>query len=279
VFDAIEFERLRRARATALGAPLRVMDETGSTNDDALAAARAGARHGATFVAEHQTRGRGRRGRSWHAEPGANLLFSVVLRLALPLELVPALALASGLAVRSAIARSLPIGAGSDERVRVKWPNDVWLDQKKVAGVLSESQIQAGSVIASVVGIGINARTTAFPPEITGTATSLTLSGSNIRQEELLVEVLAELESTLWKLARGGMSALHAELTRHDALAGRPVRVEDVEGIASGFDTTGRLLVRLPDGELRALASGSVELAPLTAASSRSSERQIARMW
>lgn len=260
MFDAALFERLRSARGTTLGTPLSVAAVTGSTNDDALAAARAGASHGATFLAEQQTHGRGRRGRPWHAEPGTNLLFSVVLRLSLPLEAVPTLALASGLAVRSAIARSVCGSEPAGERVLVKWPNDVWLDQRKVAGVLAESQIQGGSVIASVVGVGINVGTTAFPPDIAATATSLSLSGSSVGREPLLVDVLAELERTLWKLARGGVSALHAELTRFDALAGRPVRVEDIEGIACGIDRAGCLVIRLANGELKAVAGGSVEL-------------------
>jgi len=247
-------------RGLTLGRPLSVALETGSTNDDALAAARAGASHGATFVAEYQTRGRGRRGHVWHAEPGTNLLCSIVVGPGLPLEATPALALAAGLAVRSAIAAAPGLGDAADERVRVKWPNDVWLDQKKVAGVLSESQIQGGALIASVVGIGINVGPRAFPAEIAANATSLVLSGSTVSREALLVEVLAALESTLWRLARGGVLALHDDLTRYDALAGRPVRVEDIEGVASGIDATGRLLVRLSDGELRALTGGSVEL-------------------
>lgn len=260
MFDSELFERHVRERGAHFGLPLTVVEETGSTNDDALAAARGGASHGATFLAERQTRGRGRRGRHWHADPGTNLLFSVVVRLALPIDSVPALSLAAGLAVRSAIARALPTRDTADERVRLKWPNDVWLDQKKVAGVLSESHLQGEQAIACVVGVGINVKTASFPPEIASTATSLLLSGSSVTRERLLADALTELEASLRELARGGVAALHRDLSRFDALAGRPVRVDDVTGVAAGIDDAGRLLVRGADGALSSVAGGSVEL-------------------
>lgn len=258
IFDAERFEALRRTRGVRLGAPLHWRPETGSTNDDALADARAGAAEGTTFVAEHQLRGRGRRGRNWHAEPGAALLFSVVVRPQLPLHRAAWLALAAGACVRDALARMLP---ALDERaLGVKWPNDVWVSGKKIAGVLVESQIEGEELRGAVVGIGVNVAATRFPIELGSTATSLLLEGGVVDRESLLVEVLHELDATLPALSERGFSAIHERIARHDALKGRPIRVDDVLGIASGVDELGRLLVRTSRGDVLPVISGSVEL-------------------
>src|SRR5690606_34486832 len=145
-FDTARFERLRRERSLVLGAPLTHSATTGSTNDDALAAARAGAPHGATFVADHQSAGRGRRGRTWLAPAGECLLFSVVLKLPFELESLPILSLVAGLSTRAALAHHLESqpgrpGAMGAPGVGVKWPNDVWVRDAKIAGVLVEAQM------------------------------------------------------------------------------------------------------------------------------------------
>jgi BirA family biotin operon repressor/biotin-[acetyl-CoA-carboxylase] ligase len=251
-FDAERFATLVSARGLSLGAPLTAVEETDSTNDDALAAGRSGAPHGATFLAESQRRGRGRRGRSWLALPGENLLFSVVLRPALERERVSSLTLVVGLAVREAVSQR--VGSA----VRVKWPNDVVVEGKKLAGILVESQLVAGEIDALVAGIGINVGKVAA--EVSDLATSLSELGAVEREREpLLADVLAGLDTRLKIHARAGISALLDELREHDALAGRRIRVEGVTGIARGFDPTGALL--LDDGaSIRPIVSGTVEL-------------------
>src|SRR5690606_23130214 len=114
--------------------------------------------HGTVWVAESQTGGRGRQGRAWVSPRGENLLFSVLLRIACVPMRVPLIALVSGLAVRDAVARVLP-----DREVLVKWPNDVLVSGKKIAGVLVESSIAGSKVDHVVVGIGINVHTRHFP--------------------------------------------------------------------------------------------------------------------
>jgi BirA family biotin operon repressor/biotin-[acetyl-CoA-carboxylase] ligase len=258
-FARDRFELLHLERRLTLGAPLTLHTVTGSTNDDALAAARAGAAHGATFVAEQQSQGRGRRGRSWFAAEGESLLCSVLLRVPLLPAHVSLLALAAGLAVREAIARALP-NLEAQGQVRVKWPNDVWVGNKKIAGVLAESQVHGGALSAAVVGFGVNVMTTVFPDDITHSATSLALLGGATAREPLLVDALSALEARVQRLLAGDARSLSEELSQRDALVGHKVRVEGTEGVASGIDDQGRLLLRLHTGEIVAIAAGTVEL-------------------
>lgn len=258
-FARERFEALRRERGTSLGTPLVLHAVTASTNDDALAAARQGAPHGATFVAEQQTRGRGRRGRSWFAVEGESLLCSVLLRTPLPAEAVAALSLAAGLAVREAVAAQLPDHEGRG-LIGVKWPNDVWVGKKKIAGVLAESQIQGGVLAAAVVGFGVNVMTAAFPDAIQQSATSMSLLGATAAREVLLADVLRALEERTNRLLEGGVGALSQELVRKDALLGHKVRVDEHEGTASGIDQQGRLLLCLNTQEIVTVTAGTVEL-------------------
>ncbi len=258
-FDVAEFEARRADRKLGLGSPLTAVALTASTNDDALAAVRAGAPHGATFVADAQSAGRGRRGRTWFAAPAESLLCSVVLRVSLPVEVLGTLALVVGLSVRRAVGEALT-AAGERHPVQVKWPNDVWIDGRKVAGVLCESHLQGGVVLGAVVGFGVNVSGRVFPPELSGVATSLALSGAEVSREALLVEVLVGLERRLGILRSEGVVAIAKELSQYDALAGRQVRVDGVVGVAAGVDDDGRLLVRASQGEMLSLAAGSVEV-------------------
>lgn len=256
-FDRAAFEALRATRTLSLGAPLVTTDVTGSTNDDALRAARSGAAHGALFVTDAQTHGRGRRGRTWFAHPGESLLCSVVLRLALPVEALGGLALATGAALRSAIAQRLPETVR--DRVKVKWPNDVWVDDLKIAGVLAESHLQGGVPVAIVIGFGVNVMTKRFPDELSRTATSLARLGIEASREALLIDSLAELERRVDILATRGIAALSTELAHHDALFGLKIRIDGQAGTARGIDAAGRLVVETETGELLRLTGGTVE--------------------
>jgi BirA family biotin operon repressor/biotin-[acetyl-CoA-carboxylase] ligase len=257
--DAARFERRRDEQGLTLGKPFHHVVETGSTNDDALAAARSGAPHGATFVADAQSAGRGRRGRHWFAAPGESLLCSLLLREQLGLERAALLALVAGLAVRSAIANACS-SADQAARVRVKWPNDVFIDERKVAGVLCESHVQGPALVATVVGFGVNVSGRAFPDELHATATSLALASVHTTREDLLLDVLRGLERRVATLVNEGVVALVTELAQNDALFGRRVRIDGVEGVAAGFDHTGRLLLRSSQDEMLPFSAGSVEV-------------------
>lgn len=254
-FDAERFEALRRERGVSLGHPLVAVAETGSTNDDAMEAARAGAPHGALFVADAQSRGRGRRGARWSSPPGENLLLSLLVRPELSLERAGTLTLAVGLTLREVAAARV---AGP---VRVKWPNDVLVGDKKLAGILLESQLEAGRVTAIVIGVGLNVSMRELPEDLEGIATSLGLEGDpSPSREAVLVELLAALERRLAVHQRQGLAPVLAELRTHDALLGRRVRVERLEGVAAGIADDGALLVSADDGEPARVRSGSVEL-------------------
>lgn len=168
-FDRALFDSLRADGQLTLGQPASWRNETQSTNDDALAAAKSGAPHGAVFGAETQTRGRGRRGSEWVSSPGAGLWFSVLLRPELSAESGPGLALCAGLAVRAAVATRVTAST------LVKWPNDVLTGGRKLAGILVESQISGAKLGSVVMGIGINVTQRAFPDSLSNIATSLAL--------------------------------------------------------------------------------------------------------
>ena len=260
-FSAARFRELAEPRALRLGRPLVTLAETGSTNDDAMNAARAGAEHGATFVAERQTSGRGRRGQRWSSPASENLTFSVLLRPRFGPEQAGAFTLAAGLAVRDAAARA------TSSKVAIKWPNDLLVHGKKLAGILVESQLQLGKVCALVVGVGLNVHMRQLPEEIAATATSLALEGAGaLEREALLCDVLEELARRLEQYESDGLRALLPELLLYDALGGRRVRVDATSGIARGIDASGALLVETAPSTLTSVVSGTVELLSDTSA-------------
>jgi BirA family biotin operon repressor/biotin-[acetyl-CoA-carboxylase] ligase len=213
---------------------------TDSTNARARALAAAGAPHGTLVTADAQTAGRGRQGRAWTAEPGDALLMSVLVR-----DVTPLLPLAAAVAVCEAVA---PLEAA------IKWPNDVWIERRKVAGILLEGRPQEGW---AVIGIGLNVRTREFPEELRETATSLALAGAErtvAQAREALLPALAR-----W-LGAPGPEVLQAWRAR-DALRGERVRWADSsEGTAAGITDTGALLVETRAGERVELDAGEVHL-------------------
>jgi BirA family biotin operon repressor/biotin-[acetyl-CoA-carboxylase] ligase len=267
-------------RGLALGAPLVVAPSTGSTNDDAKRGARAGAPHGSLWIAESQTGGRGRQGRAWHARPGEDLLFSLLLRLRCVPARVPPVSLAVGLAVRDAVARALG-GAEPSPDVLVKWPNDVVVRSardgalRKVAGVLVESALSGSTVEHVVVGVGVNVRSRAWPDEVAATATSIALERAarsldgELDRAELLADVLTGVLRDAELVALKGLTHVLARLEQHDALRGKVCESVEaaggppaVRGVASGIDADGRLLVRTEEGALLRIGSGELRLRP-----------------
>lgn len=223
-----------------------------STNLAAARLAEEGAPWGTAVVAEEQTAGQGRHGRSWHSEPESGLYVSVVLRPRLAPDATPALTLALGLATAEAIARAT--GLACD----LRWPNDVMLEGRKTAGILA--QLIEG---AAVAGIGINVNHVAFPAELAAHATSLRLAtGRPHSREDLLVELLPAVDRFVRMLAEGGAGPVLGLFTRRSSYAeGKRVMVDQpggaVTGVTAGLDPRGFLRVRRDDGsEILILAGG-----------------------
>jgi BirA family transcriptional regulator, biotin operon repressor / biotin---[acetyl-CoA-carboxylase] ligase len=210
---------------------------TDSTNERAKELALAGAPHGTLVTADEQTAGRGRQGREWTAPPRSAVLMSVVLR-----ELDERLPLAAAVAVAEAV----PVEAA------IKWPNDVWIDGRKVAGILVEGRPQEGW---AVLGMGVNVSTEGFPAELAESATSLYLSGVEAHTESVLASILRQLDEWL-----GAPPARLLEAWRsRDALKGQRVRWTGGDGVARGIDDSGALLVETSTG-LITLDAGEVHL-------------------
>ena len=245
------------------GDPIYYFSETGSTNDVAAALAERGAPEGATVVAAAQTAGRGRFGRTWFSPPGAGLYASVVCRNA---TVAPLLTLAGGVAVADAIrlATGLP--------VQIKWPNDVIVEsglpsrRRKLAGVLAEGSSGAAGLHYVILGLGINLRPAAYPPELADRATSIeTELGRPPDGRAVFAETLVALASLLARLAAG---ETHAVLSRWRALApsaqGTSVEwdtpVGAKAGTAAGIADDGALLVNVA-GRIERVISGELRWA------------------
>jgi BirA family biotin operon repressor/biotin-[acetyl-CoA-carboxylase] ligase len=232
--------------------------ELDSTQRLARELARDGAEEGSAVVAEQQTAGRGRLGRQWHSPAGTNLYCSVVLRPAVPLAAVPSLALVAGLAVADAVRDATGLAAA------LKWPNDVQLDGKKVAGILMELDAELERVHVVIAGIGVNLNLDVFPPELAATATSLRIAtGRPVDRAAFTGRLLAALEGRYTRFLAAGFAAMRSEWEACSALTGKEVRVTapegEVAGRVLGVDDDGALRLAGPRGEVRVVA-GEVTL-------------------
>jgi BirA family transcriptional regulator, biotin operon repressor / biotin---[acetyl-CoA-carboxylase] ligase len=241
-------DRLTGTRFTTV----RAFAELGSTNTALVEEARAGAPEGLVLVADHQTEGRGRLGRTWSAAPGTALLVSVLLRPPLPIDEVPVVLMAAGLAACDGVE------AAAGFRPGLKWPNDLVVEDRKLAGLLTEAT--GGAEPGVVLGLGINIGATAYPAELHGEATSCEEVASRpVDRGELLVSFLAALESRYSTVLAGGRDATFTAYRSDSATLGRRVRVEltagrPLEGNASRLADDGRLVV-LDDGGAEHLVS------------------------
>lgn len=234
---------------TDFGRPHRHLRLTDSTNERARLLAEAGAESGTVVTAGEQSAGRGRRGRAWAAPPGKALLYSAILR---PLELAHALL---PLAVPVAVCEA--IESVADVRCAIKWPNDVWLDERKVAGVLIEARPPEWAVIG--IGVNVAIADDEFPGDLRWPATSV---GHGTGVETMRDAV----SSALGDWVEASETAVLEAFRARDALAGREVDwqaagIEAGHGTANGIDDRGNLLVDCADGERVTHGSGEISLA------------------
>ena len=217
----------------------------------------AGAPGGLIVTADEQTAGRGRRGSAWFAPAGGSLLYSALLR-PFEAERAPLLPLAVPVAVCEAAESIAPVGC------RLKWPNDVWIDERKVAGVLVEARPDAGW---AVIGVGLNVAIPEndFPPELRQTATSLLPTeaehGIPPAGAPAVREALTALNESLGRWVGASAEEILSAFRARDALSGRSISWEGGEGVAAGVDERGHLLVDKEEDQRVALGAGEVHLA------------------
>ncbi|MCU1329599.1 MAG: biotin--acetyl-CoA-carboxylase ligase [Bryobacterales bacterium] len=208
---------------------------------DATALAAQGAPHGTAVVAESQSAGIGRHGHTWHSDDLGGLYLSIILRIP---GAAPSVTLALGLAVQEAVDEVA--GVASD----LRWPNDVMISERKVAGILVQMADDA-----LIAGIGVNANQLTFPPELRGTATSLRLETGRTFDMETLLQRVLTLSLHYTQLSRAAILRRFEECSSY--ARGKSVEVESMTGVTAGLDADGFLLVRTPNG-IRTITAGGV---------------------
>ncbi|MCL6620685.1 MAG: biotin--[acetyl-CoA-carboxylase] ligase [Syntrophobacterales bacterium] len=237
--------------------PVHAFSRISSTNDYAKELGRRGAPEGTLVVAEAQEAGRGRLGRTWASPAGVGLYVSLLLRPPLPPVELPRLTLTVAVAAARALERSAGVRPG------IKWPNDLLLGGRKLAGILTELETEAERIRYLVVGLGLNVNTPVFPPELADTATSLYLATGRPHSRIRLLRAWLEDFEALYELflARRFPEIL-AEWQARTVTLGRPVRVrqgeEDLCGVAVGVDPEGALLLQTAGGQVVRVTSGEV---------------------
>ena len=230
------------------GQKLFVFEVIDSTNSCLRALAEVGADEGTLVVAEHQTEGRGRLGRSWSAEPRANLLFSLLLRPPLSQDQAGILPFFAAVA----IARAVEPLVG--QRVECKWPNDLLLNGRKFCGILLETAIQEGRLAHAVLGVGLNVNQRAFPETLEATATSLSREyKKGFDRRKLLHSILGEMEDLYADVRARTTEAFLSEWLSRCAMIGKEVAVQTggamVRGRALAVRDTGALVLETDDGQ------------------------------
>jgi BirA family biotin operon repressor/biotin-[acetyl-CoA-carboxylase] ligase len=237
------------------GRSLTCLESTASTMDEAQKAASCGAPDGHVVVADAQTRGRGAHGRAWDSPAGTDLYFSVVTRTGLPASDSALLTLAIGLGVRETVAGLTP-----SRKVQIKWPNDIWIDGRKCAGILVESRTVGSRLEAVVVGVGVNVNRLRWPDELQGLATSIRAESeaqNALDRGSILVMLLLRLEQWVDRLVEEGAERVVGALRPQLALLDQPVTFDGARGVFRGVADDGAALVATEDG-LRTLRAGQL---------------------
>ena len=250
-----------RARLSAkrLGTRFHYFTELDSTNTRARELAESGAAEGEIVIAESQTQGRGRLGRRWESPPLSNLYLSIVLRPGLPPKHAPQITLAAAVALVETVGSFLP------RPPVIKWPNDILIDGKKLAGILTEAACDTECVQYVILGIGLNLnyRAETMPETLRQRATSMAdMAGENLSRETVLVRLIHDLDRCYGELEESGFAALRPRWETHFGLRGRRVRVElgdqTIIGRAQGIDHEGALIVETDDEQRRSIVAGDV---------------------
>lgn len=252
-------EILSKIKTGKIASQVVYFDETDSTNTQAKLAAEQGEKDGTLFVADVQTAGKGRRGRSWVSPQGTGIWMTLLLRPKCPPDCASQLTLVAAMAVSQAIRKVTGLEA------KIKWPNDVVVHSKKVCGILTEMSAEEDYVNHVVIGIGINVNMCEFPPEIAETATSLKIElGKSVVRSTVIAEFAAAFEKYYAEYNKTyDLSRLCEEYNDNLVNAGRKVRVlgeNEYNATAIGINDTGELIVIDEDGKRQYIRSGEVSV-------------------
>jgi len=250
-------EVLQGLKTRIFTGPVHYFETLGSTNDLAKALAAQGAPEGAVVVAEAQTSGRGRLGRTWDAPPGVGLYVSLVLRPMLPPMELPQITLTTAVAVVRAVRRVAGPAPG------IKWPNDLLINGKKLGGILTEMETESDRIRHVVVGLGLNVNNPGFAPELAATATSLALAtGKTFSRVNLLQAWLEEFEALYGRFLNQGFAAILEEWKGFNVTLGKMVTVRqgprEISGQATDVAPDGALLLLTAKGEMVRVTSGEI---------------------
>ena len=244
---------LERVRSQLEGHKIYWHSTIASTMTEASHLAAAGCESGTIVGAEEQTAGQGRYGRAWHSEPGSGLYVSIVLGNLFPADALPVVTLALGLAVSEAILKACDVSTD------LRWPNDVLIQSRKCAGILT--QLEGPAIIA---GIGINVNHAAFPDKLSSIATSLRMATERMHsRERLLVELVSSIASFCSLLEKQGREPILEMFSRASSFVyGRRVYVDQghamLQGTTAGLDPSGFLMLRGDDGKQNVIIAGGV---------------------
>ena len=240
------------------GNKIYTFDTIDSTNNCARALAACWAEEGTVIIAEQQTAGKGRLGRVWQANPNENLTFSIILRPSAHPEQVNLLPLYVAVAVAQAIERATSL------KVECKWPNDLLINGKKVAGILLEGSVKENQLEFVVVGIGVNVNQVAFLGDLEGKATSLRLAiGKDLDRNALFREILNSLENNYKTLSSSGFKTVLPLWMARSSMINRQISVSEhgsvISGVVRGLSPEGGLILESPQGA-KTLFAGDVTI-------------------
>jgi BirA family transcriptional regulator, biotin operon repressor / biotin---[acetyl-CoA-carboxylase] ligase len=260
------FEKINPAKIknglknVSIGRKIVYFKKTDSTNKEAKKLADKGAGEGTLVVAEEQLKGRGRLNRSWISSPYENILMSIVFRPALPPSKIFPLTMITSIAVVKAIKKTTGL------KTKIKWPNDIYYNNNKLAGILTELNANRNKINYAIVGIGLNVNfDTDKYPEIKEIATSLCKeTGKTISRNKLLQTILIEIEKEYNSLKKGKINGIRKEWNKYSLVTGKPVIVfsegYSEEGIAESIAEDGSLILMKSDGEKKNILCGDVSL-------------------
>lgn len=258
VISRTEIESLTRGGWA--GASVVCFDETDSTNNRARDAGERGGAHGTLYVADRQSAGKGRRGRSWESPSGKSIYMTLLLRPDTLPDKAPQMTLLMAVAVAEGIYKTTGL------ECEIKWPNDVIFHGKKVCGILTEMSSEITYINYVVIGVGINVNQETFPDELRERATSLRMElGHSVRRSELIAAVMESFEKYYAAFMRtGDLSGVKEKYESLLVNCGQDVKIlepgNEYDAHALGIDETGRLVVRTKDGRKKAVYAGEVSV-------------------